>query len=59
VLHVVLLNTVFFGYARYRQPVEPLCILIAWGGVAGFLAARRVRAAAGSQSASGGGAIGS
>jgi hypothetical protein len=56
---VVLLNTVFFGYARYRQPVEPLCILIAWGGVAGFLAARRVRAAAGSQSASGGGAIGS
>jgi threonine/homoserine/homoserine lactone efflux protein len=29
ILHVVLVSIIFFGYARYRQPIEPLCILLA------------------------------
>ncbi|MGQ0634381.1 MAG: ArnT family glycosyltransferase [Planctomycetaceae bacterium] len=29
ILHFVLLSLAFFGLARYRQPVEPLCILLA------------------------------
>ena len=29
ILHVALLTVVFFGFARYRYPIEPLCIMIA------------------------------
>jgi 4-amino-4-deoxy-L-arabinose transferase-like glycosyltransferase len=29
ILHYVLASLIFFGYARYRQPVEPLCIILA------------------------------
>lgn len=29
ILHFVLMSVIFFGYARYRQPIEPLCIVLA------------------------------
>ncbi len=29
ILHFILISVIFFGYARYRQPIEPLCIIIA------------------------------
>jgi 4-amino-4-deoxy-L-arabinose transferase-like glycosyltransferase len=29
ILHFVVLTVVFFGFARYRYPIEPLCIMIA------------------------------
>jgi hypothetical protein len=29
ILHIVVLNVVFFGYARYRVVVEPICLLLA------------------------------
>ena len=29
IVHWMLGTVIFFGYARYRQPVEPLCIMLA------------------------------
>jgi 4-amino-4-deoxy-L-arabinose transferase-like glycosyltransferase len=29
ILHILMLNVIFFGMSRYRYPVEPLCLLIA------------------------------
>lgn len=29
VLHFVILTVIFFGYSRYRHPIEPLCIIFA------------------------------
>jgi 4-amino-4-deoxy-L-arabinose transferase-like glycosyltransferase len=34
ILHVLLLSIIFFGLARYRQPIEPLCIILAVTAVA-------------------------
>ena len=29
ILHFILMSVIFFGFARYRQPIEPLCIILA------------------------------
>ncbi len=33
ILHIVAINVIFFGYARYRYVVEPYCLLLAAAGV--------------------------
>lgn len=45
ILHIVVINVMFFGYARYRYVVEPYCLLIAAAGVV-WLVTRRRRAPA-------------
>ena len=32
VVHFVLTTLIFFGYARYRSPIEPICIILATAG---------------------------
>jgi len=29
IIHFVALSLLFYGYSRYRYPVEPLCVLLA------------------------------
>lgn len=36
VIHFVVLSAVFFGNARYRHPIEPICILLAAAGAVGL-----------------------
>jgi hypothetical protein len=33
VLHFVVLTVIFFGYSRYRHPIEPICIIFAAAAV--------------------------
>jgi hypothetical protein len=33
IFHYLLMCVIFFGYARYRQPVEPLCIILGLRGM--------------------------
>jgi len=41
ILHMVALNVIFFGLARYRYVVEPFCVLLAVGTVVWALTRRR------------------
>lgn len=36
ILHFLAITVVFFGYARYRYAIEPLCVLLAWSAL-GFI----------------------
>ena len=33
ILHFMINTVIFFGNARYRSPIEPLCFVIAFGGI--------------------------
>jgi 4-amino-4-deoxy-L-arabinose transferase-like glycosyltransferase len=37
ILHWVATTIIFYGYVRYRHPIEPLCILLAVAAVAGVI----------------------
>jgi hypothetical protein len=39
ILHFLAITVIFFGYARYRYAIEPLCVLLAWS-ILGFIFSR-------------------
>ncbi len=45
ILHIVVINVMFFGYARYRYVVEPYCLLLAAAAVMWLLHRRGISAA--------------
>lgn len=43
ILHYLIVSVIFFALSRYRHSIEPLCLILAVGGVASFASVMKAR----------------